>query len=253
MNWLKGLKWRMVGRTLRWQQIGKRGAPAVLSFGVWNRDFRHFRLLPRACAERHAPVKGNTWLVELKDTEWDFPKEISKDATLEATAEDGPSAEVLRAIRSMQNDFSKKFEDVLAGICEIKGDLQSQANRITEAEERIGRAEDNLDSMHNAIKVLQEKCATLEMKTEDQENGASQQSTAHRPPRKAETHRQQRLFDPVKRQLQSMGLPYRMFYPAILVITRNGQRHSFKTVPEAERFVRTIQQDSGSAPVPNDE
>lgn len=43
----------------------------------------------------------------------------------------------------------------------------------------------------------------------------------------AETHRQQRLFDAVKRQLQSMGLRYGMFYPAILVVTHNRQQHSF--------------------------
>ncbi len=74
------------------------------------------------------------------------------DATTETKTEDGPSVEVLNAIRSMQSDFSKKFEDVLAGISGLKGDLQSQANRITEAEDKIGRAEDILDAMHSTIK-----------------------------------------------------------------------------------------------------
>lgn len=92
----------------------------------------------------------------------------SKDAKTEATTEDGSSVEVLSTISSMQSDFSKKFEDVLAGLSGLKGDLQNQANKITEAEERIGRAEDNLNSMHSVIKRLQEK---LEIKAEDQENG----------------------------------------------------------------------------------
>ena len=61
-------------------------------------------------------------------------------AKTEAMAEDGPNGEVLNTICSMQSDFPKKFEDVLLGISGLKGDLQIQANRITEAEERIGRA-----------------------------------------------------------------------------------------------------------------
>lgn len=93
----------------------------------------------------------------------------SKDDKLEAMAGE-ESSTVLSTIHLMQKDFSKKFEDVLAGINGIKSELQSQANRITEAEDRIGRAEDNVDAMNSTIKKLQEKCATLETRVEDQEN-----------------------------------------------------------------------------------
>ncbi|KAK1903404.1 LINE-1 retrotransposable element ORF1 protein [Dissostichus eleginoides] len=213
-----------------------------------------------------------------------------------------------------------------------------QANRITEAEERIGKTEDDLNSMHSAIKKLQDKCATLEMKVEDQENrgrrnnlrliglpekaegqdvcafleqwlpralgtdtfstlpvieradrigrliagqdpkpravimrflnyrakenamrAARRQGTVRfenhnvrlYPDHSAETHRQQKLFEAVKKQLQSMGLCYGMFYPAILVVTHNGHRHSFNTVPDAEKFVQKLQKDARPTPVPN--
>ena len=61
---------------------------------------------------------------------------------------------------------------MLSGISGIKNELQRQANRITEAEDRIGQAEDSLDVMHNTVKMLQEKCAMLEIRVKDQENRA---------------------------------------------------------------------------------
>lgn len=72
------------------------------------------------------------------------------------------------------------------------------------------------------------------------------------PNHSAETHRQQKLFDAAKRQLQSMGLRYGLFYPDILVITHKGQRHSFKMVPNAEKFVQRIQEETRPTPTPND-
>ncbi|KAK1878016.1 LINE-1 type transposase domain containing protein 1 [Dissostichus eleginoides] len=71
------------------------------------------------------------------------------------------------------------------------------------------------------------------------------------PDHSAETHRQQKLFEAVKKQLQSMGLRYGMFYPAIFVVTHNGHRHSFNTVPDAEKFVQKLQKDARPTPVPN--
>lgn len=80
----------------------------------------------------------------------------SKDDNLDARTE-GPSTEVLTTTRSMQRDFSKRFEDVLVGI-RLDGELQNQATRITETRERIERAEDNLDEMLSTINMLKEKC-----------------------------------------------------------------------------------------------
>lgn len=255
-------------------------------------------------------------------------------------ATDEPDTEVLNAIRSMRKDFTEKFEDVLAGIGGLKNELQAQANRITETEDRIGRAEDDLHAMHNTVKKLKEKCDTLESRVEEQENRGRRNNLriigipekaegqdmcaflegwlpkalgtdifpsppvierAHRigrlipgqdskpravimrllnyrekekvmraarrrgdvkfenhivrfyPDYSAETHRQQRLFDAVKRQLQSMGLRYGMFYPAILVVTYNGQQHSFTSAPDAEKFVQSIKRDTASTSAPDDE
>lgn len=78
--------------------------------------------------------------------------------------------EVLSAIHSLRKDFSEKFEDVLAGIGGLKNELQAQANRITETEDRIGRAEDDLHAMHNTVKKLKEKCDMLESRVEEHEN-----------------------------------------------------------------------------------
>lgn len=92
---------------------------------------------------------------------------------------------VLSAIRSLRKDFTEKFEDVLAGIGGLKNELQAQTNRITETEDRIGRAEDDLHAMHNTVKKLKEKCGTLESSVEEQEkHRMSQQFKNHsrRPP-----------------------------------------------------------------------
>lgn len=264
---------------------------------------------------------------------------VGKDGKMDAPGEGAQTTEILGAIRSLQNDFSKKFDDVLLAISGFKGDLQIQANRINEAEDRIGRAEDSITSMHSAIKKLQEKCDILETKVDDQENRGRRNNLrliglpekaegqdmctflegwlpralgtdtfpsplvierAHRigrhnvgqdskpravimrflnfrekenamraarrqrtvkfenhnvrfyPDLSAEIHRQRKPFDAVKVQLQSMGLRYGMFYPADLVITHNGQRHSFKTAPDAEKFIRGIQETARSTPTRND-
>ena len=70
----------------------------------------------------------------------------------------------------MKKDFTEKFEDVLVGRSGLRSELQSRTNRITETEDRIGRAEDNLHVMNSTIKKLKEKFATLEMRVEEQEN-----------------------------------------------------------------------------------
>lgn len=52
---------------------------------------------------------------------------VSKDDKLEAKLEEESSTEVHSDIHSMQKDFTKKSEDVLAGINGLKSELQSQA------------------------------------------------------------------------------------------------------------------------------
>lgn len=73
---------------------------------------------------------------------------VSSAAASQNTQAMAENVEVLGAIHAMQSDFSKKLDDVLEGISGLKSELQHQANRITEAEERIGKTEDDLNSMH---------------------------------------------------------------------------------------------------------
>ena len=236
----------------------------------------------------------------------------SMEAASDAAAEEGSSTDVISAIHAMQIDFSKKFEDVLSGISGIKNELQRQANRITEAEDRIGQAEDSLKRRNNLRLIgLPEKaegndmCAFLEKwlitalgtdtfptppiierahrigrlsagqdpkpraviirflnyrEKESAVRAARRQNTVKfenhsvrfYPDYSVETHRQQRLFDPVKRQLQSLGLRYGMFYPAILAVTHNGQRHPFTKVHDTEKFVQRVQGDTSNASAPKD-
>lgn len=96
--------------------------------------------------------------------------DTSGEEKVEAGTADGLGTEVLSTLHSMKMDFPDKFENVLAGISGLKSELQSQANRITETDDRIGRAEDNLHALHSTIKKLKEKCATLETRVEEQEN-----------------------------------------------------------------------------------
>lgn len=56
----------------------------------------------------------------------------------------------------------------------------------------------------------------------------------------AETRQRQRCFDGVKAQLRSMDIRYGMLYPAHLIVTHADKRHIFKTVSEAEDFIRWL-------------
>lgn len=56
-----------------------------------------------------------------------------------------------------------------------------------------------------------------------------------------ETRQQQRQFDGVKAQLRDKGIRYGMIYPASLIVTHADRRHIFKSVPEAEDFIRSVQ------------
>lgn len=56
----------------------------------------------------------------------------------------------------------------------------------------------------------------------------------------AETRQRQRQFDGVKAQLRGMEIRYGMLYPAHLIVTHSYQRHIFKSVSEAEDFIRSL-------------
>lgn len=46
-------------------------------------------------------------------------------------------------------------------------------------------------------------------------------------------------FNPVKVKLRNAGIPYSLYYPAKLIITVNGTKHSFTDPQEAEKFIMT--------------
>ena len=54
------------------------------------------------------------------------------------------------------------------------------------------------------------------------------------------TRQRQREFDGVKARFRSMDIRYGMLYPAHLVITHDGKRRIFKTVSEAEEYLRRM-------------
>ncbi len=57
----------------------------------------------------------------------------------------------------------------------------------------------------------------------------------------AETRQRQRQFDGVKARFRSTNIRNRLLHPAHLVITHDGQRLIFKSVAEAEDFLRGLQ------------
>lgn len=53
-----------------------------------------------------------------------------------------------------------------------------------------------------------------------------------------ETYERQRFFDRVKGQFKSMNIRYGMLYPAHLLVTCEDRRRIFKSVLEAEKYIR---------------
>lgn len=112
------------------------------------------------------------------------PVAASQDATSGEKVDHDPN-DIMEALRKMHAEFSKKFQDVMTGISGIQTEIQNQNARITEAEERIGKTEDDVNAINTAIKMLQEKCDKLEAKVEDQENRARRNNQTHWPSRKS--------------------------------------------------------------------
>lgn len=55
-----------------------------------------------------------------------------------------------------------------------------------------------------------------------------------------ETRQRQQQFHGEKAQLRGMEIRYGMLYPAHLIVTYSGQRRIFKSVSEAEDFIRSV-------------
>lgn len=247
------------------------------------------------------------------------------------------NSDILSEIRSLKQDITKQSADVMEAINGIKVDIESHARRIEEAEGRISQTEDDVTTLQQKAKRLEETIEMLSNKVQDQEDRArrsnvrlvglpentegtdmcafleewlpktlgdtltpapvierahrvgqvnpSRSSTAPRtiimkflnyrdcektmraarrlgevrhenhrlgffPDLSSETRQRQRQFDGVKARFRAMDIRYGMLYPAHLVITHESKRRIFKTVPEAEEYLRGMQSPARGSPRP---
>lgn len=71
------------------------------------------------------------------------------------------------------------------------------------------------------------------------------QRIAFFPDLSTETRKLQQRFNGVKTQLRALNIRYGMLYPAHLIITHNDKRRIFKSVAEAEEYVKKISLQTG--------
>lgn len=115
---------------------------------------------------------------------------------------------ILSAIQSLRNDMTKQSSDMLEAINVFKTELMSHSKRIGEAEDRISQTEEDVTTLRQKAKKLEQMVETLTNK----------------------------ILDLVR----SMDIRYGMLYPAHLIVTHADKRHIFKTVSEAEDFIRRL-------------
>ena len=70
-------------------------------------------------------------------------------------------ANILAAIQSMRADFSTQLREVISSNQEIKEAIDAFSERLTSAETRISKAEDDISSLSSMEKALQTKCRRL--------------------------------------------------------------------------------------------
>lgn len=115
---------------------------------------------------------------------------------------------------------------------------------VIERAHRVGQVNPNRPSTPRAIVIkflnYQDREKALRAARKMKELRYEGQRISLFPDLSAETRQRQRQFDGVKAQLRGMEIRYGMLYPAHLIVTHAGQRHVFKTVAEAEDFVRSV-------------
>lgn len=79
-------------------------------------------------------------------------------------------ANILAAIRLMRADFSTQLRKVVSSNQEIKEAIGIFSERLTAAESRISKAEDNISGLTSKEKSLQKKVHELTLKLDDLEN-----------------------------------------------------------------------------------
>lgn len=56
-----------------------------------------------------------------------------------------------------------------------------------------------------------------------------------------EIHQLRKQFDPIRKELRTLGIRHGVIHPAKLLVTHNEETHTFKTPYEAQEFIRKIQ------------
>ena len=90
---------------------------------------------------------------------------LASEATLEHER-NVTSADIMKAITSLKQDFHQKIDGVLTA---IEANMRECTGRLNEAEERISSAEDTIHNLQANIKHLEAKVKLLASKTDDLE------------------------------------------------------------------------------------
>lgn len=72
--------------------------------------------------------------------------------------------DILEQVRSLQDSFQEKFDDLSNSIKELKKDMRAMLNRVSNAEKQIGVLEDRQVKQQESIKNLTKKVKTLKSK-----------------------------------------------------------------------------------------
>lgn len=292
--------------------------------------------------ERKRERRGKNYDKEVDESEANEAN-MCDDPTDQTTSisETSENGDILQAIQTLKNDlgmqmdssmqklrddFAQRFNTVLETIQSVQGCIGQFSARLSETEERIGRAEDGVVSLDKTTTELKRIVEKLTAKVDDLENrdrrsnlrlvglpeGAEGRDAcsflekwipetlgkerftsplvverAHRvpgfransnaPPRalimkflnyrdkvqvmvaarakgdilvgaervrffpdqSTELREKCRAFDGVKAKFKERGARYGILYPAVLLVTLDGRRHTFKTPSEAEKFLRS--------------
>ncbi|KAK1894439.1 LINE-1 retrotransposable element ORF1 protein [Dissostichus eleginoides] len=77
---------------------------------------------------------------------------------------------MLQTINGLKTEFSSKLDWLLSAVNSVKGELTSCQKRISETEEQISNAEDDVPSLHRKAESLEEQVAKLTSKLDSFEN-----------------------------------------------------------------------------------
>lgn len=116
---------------------------------------------PNTPARTPRPAKGSKMATQPEDMEQAPPEGEQEQSNFEA---------LMQAITNCQTTLTGKIEQVQLDISLIRRDMDTFRTRLTEAERRVGDAEDVLQDHTVSLRTLQTKIKSLETRAEDAEN-----------------------------------------------------------------------------------